>query len=285
MKMRIHLSWLCFCLTLFFVLPFLSQEKLYAGDNDIDFTAKIVDIKATSSTSAKLTVSLFEPPFDTIQTTVLVNSFTRVTAPGDVKFSVSDFTTGQFVEVEGVFTSGGIAATRLEVEAQSESQNEFRLRGTLDNVVLTAGTGIITVGGVNISVQETTQIQLRELGPGLSFLGLSAGTQVDVRGSIQNSQLIATHIETGSKLHQSVDLDFHGTITAMSGNQLTIQIEQKPSIVVTVQLNSQSEVRGALVTGAEVEVKGSMATDFTITAQQIEVAGAAEAEGGIGSPE
>jgi uncharacterized protein DUF5666 len=269
---------LWFLFVLVAILALMSQATVFAGDNKIAFTGKITQIE-TSSTSTKLTVSLLKPPSSNVQVTVLVNGFTELKGPGDVTLPMTSLSSGQFIAVEGVFTSAGIAASQVEVEAEPAVQNEFRIRGTVDSVDTSGGTTSLTIGGVTVSVPSTTQVDMRndnELKTAIT--NLSAGLQVDIEGTIQNGQLVASQIEIGDKLEDNVDLDFHGTVTATNGDKISVQIAKKPSITVDVTITSQTRTQGTIAVGSDVEVQGRMSGDFSIVADKIEVAGAMEDE-------
>lgn len=269
-----------FCLTGFLAMILLLQGTLFAGDNEIEFKGAIVRIDKTSNTALKLTVALSAPTSGGPQTTVLVDDLTWITGSGDIALTVADLVIGQFIEVRGVFTSAGIYARRMEVEAENETKDEFHLRGALQNPVSSNGVTTFTVGGITVLANSSTRIQSRGLGGTLTLADLAPGQPVEVKGILQNGQIIATIIEIGQRLQDRADLEFHGTVTAINGNSVTIEISKQPPITVVVNTTDLSRIEGILMVGVEVEIKAIMGRDFTISVQKIEVAGAPEKEHG-----
>ncbi|MBZ5536645.1 MAG: DUF5666 domain-containing protein [Acidobacteriia bacterium] len=255
-----------------------SQTAVFGSDNEIEFKGRITQIERTSSTARRLTVSLSTPSSGGPQTIVLVDDLTKIVRAGDVERSLDDLSLGQFIEARGIFTSKGIDARRFEIQAENETENEFRMRGEIEDMDLSDGTAKLTIGGSSISVTASAHIRHRgdnhELQPG----DLRSGQPVDVDGFMQNGQLIVTQVEVGQKMEDQAELELHGTITAVNGNILTLEIAKQPSISVAISKTDATRVEGTLLVGADVEIKGMMARDFSIIAQKIEVEGAAEAE-------
>lgn len=273
-------------LAVILMLLLTSQGVLFAGDNEIEFKGKITQIDHTSTTTAKLTVALSVPVAGGPQVAVLVDSQTDITRRGDVTLTLADLNVGQFIEVRGVFTSTGIDARRIEVESEPESVNEFHIRGTLDGVAQSNGSLTLTVGGVAVVANTSTRIRTRGPARLLALVDLAAGQRVDIEGIIENGQLIATDIEIGPKMQELAELEFRGTVTAINGNAISIRIALQPPIEVVVNRTETTRIEGTLSVGVEVEVKATLARDFTIIALKIEVEGAAEAEhhGGNNNP-
>jgi hypothetical protein len=265
-------------LVLILSFAFATQGVLFGSDNEIEFKGRITQIERTSATAAKLTVSLSTPTSGGPQTLVLIDALTKIVKAGDVARSLDDLSVGQFVEVRGIFTSKGIDARRFEVQAENEAENEFRIRGAIDDMSLDSGTAKLTIGGSSLSVNASAHIRNREDGRDLQPGDLSAGQSVDVDGFMQNGQLTVTQVEVGQKMEDQAELEFHGTITAINGDAITIEIAKQPSISVVVNKTGSTRIEGTLASGVEVEIKGMMARDFTIVAQKIEAEGAAEAE-------
>ncbi|MGB7623486.1 MAG: DUF5666 domain-containing protein [Terriglobia bacterium] len=265
-------------LVLILSFAFAIQGVLFGSDNEIEFKGRITQIERSSSTAAKLTVSLSTPSSGGPQTLVLIDALTKIVKAGDVARSLDDLSVGQFVEVRGIFTSKGIDARKFEVQAENEVENEFRIRGAIDDMSLDSGTARLTIGGSSISVDASAHIRNREDGRDLQPGDLSAGQSVDVDGFMQNGQLTVTQVEVGHKMEDQAELEFHGTITAINGDVITIEIAKQPSISVVVNKTGSTRIEGTLAPGVEVEIKGMMARDFTIVAQKIEAEGAAEAE-------
>ncbi|MBZ5554599.1 MAG: DUF5666 domain-containing protein [Acidobacteriia bacterium] len=255
-----------------------SRTVVFGSDNEIEFKGRITQIERTSSTAARLTVSLSTPSSGGPQTVVLVDDMTKIVKAGDVERSLDDLSVGQFIEARGIFTSKGIDARKFEIQAEKEAENEFRIRGEVESMDLSSGTARLSIGGSSISVTASAHIRHRGDNQELRPDDLIAGQPVDVDGFMQNGQLIVTQVEVGQKMEDQAELELHGTITAINGNNLTIEMAKQPSISVVITRTDATRVEGSLSVGVDVEVKGMMARDFSIVAQKIEVEGAVEAE-------
>jgi hypothetical protein len=265
-----------FALILGFTL--VSRTMVFGSDNEIEFKGRISQIERTSSSAARLTVSLSTPSSGGPQTVVLVDDLTKIVRAGDVKRSLDDLSLGQFIEARGIFTSKGIDARKLEIQAENEAENEFRFRGEIESMDLSGDSSRLSIGGSTISVTSSAHIRHRGDDRDLQLGDLSAGQSVDVNGFMQNGQLVVTQVEVGQKMEDRAELEFNGTITAIDGNTLTIEIAKQPSISVAIIKTDATRVEGTLSVGVNVEIKGMMARDFSIVAQKIEAEGAAEAE-------
>lgn len=254
----------------------VSQTLLFAGDNQIEFKGTIKRTDSTSKTAGKLVIALTSPSPGGPEVTVLVDALTRIVGEADITLSFSDLKVGQFLEIRGIFTSTGIAALKIHLEAENEAENEFHIRGTIDTLTVVGDTATLVIGGTTVIANASTRIQRRDGTGGLTLVDLAVGQSVEAEGAIQNGQLVAARIEIGERLMPQAELEFEGTITAINGSVLTVQISKNPPITVPVNITDTTRIEGKLAVGVDIEIKGMMARDFTIVATAIEVAGAEE---------
>ena len=157
---------------------------------------------------------------------------------------------GRVIEVEGQTQPGGW------IEADELHLRFFEQAGEL----MAIDPGFWTVGETRFKISPTTRIDP----------ALKTGDQVLVLvyssdDGLNYAQAILRFPDTlpGKTGFQPFEIEFSGTITAVSGDVLTIDGK-------TVRLTDKADIKGAITSGALVKIHAEVAADGSLTAVEIE---------------
>ena len=121
----------------------------FGKGNDVRFFATVVRIDLTSPTQGAITLRVVA-----LEVPVRITNDTEFEAHGD-SVGLSGLQTGDFVKVSGFFVNSAIVAR--EIEVIDRGSGEFRLRGPITAVRLSASGTIVTVLGVDVLVDTNTR--------------------------------------------------------------------------------------------------------------------------------
>ncbi|MEK7281067.1 MAG: DUF5666 domain-containing protein, partial [Chloroflexota bacterium] len=152
---------------------------------------------------------------------------------------------GAFAEVEGSLqTDGTILAKKIKIEKVEPIELEFEGQ-------ITALTPQLLIGGKTVIRDANTVVEGQ----------LAVGAFAEVEGSLQaNGTILAKRIKVEKV--EGIEVEFEGQVTSLT----PLVIGGK-----TVIKDANTKVEGQLAVGASAEVKGSLQTDGTILAREIEV--------------
>lgn len=230
----------------------LPMNSALATDSDFEFIGTIQTLPDTAGFTGDWTVD-----GRTIHVTVSTN----------LKQSDGQIAVGARVKVEGSRQNdGSINASEIEVKSGSGSGSETKFYGTIEDLPKTAGRlGDWTVSGRTVHVSATTYIKQEE-GP------VAVGARVEVEGiQIEDGSIDAHKIETEDESGNSGSFEFKATIESLPSTIGRIgewSIGGR-KVIVTAATRFKTE-KGPIAVGALVEVKGSLQTDGSVTANEIE---------------
>jgi len=205
---------------------------------------------------------------------VVINAETDIEDAGDAA-ALSGLAVGDFVKISGYYSSVGIVAR--EIQILDDKSGDFRLRGKVSAVVGTQGGVSVKVNGQSVLLDDDSRITRRGHEDRLSPADLPVGTDVDVRGSNRDGQMVARALLVGTRQEDSTRVRFEGVVASTPGSSLMIDTEGGGLAVVL--LSSSTEIRGILTQGTRVEVKGNLNERLEVEAQIIRVENAGDDKG------
>ena len=247
-------------LSLFFLAAF--SDLALAKGTEVRFRGTVTRIDRNSAVSGTVTLRVM-----TLEVPVKVNSDTEIEAGDEI--GLAGLQVGDFVKVDGHFSSAGIVAE--EIEVLDEFVNTFRLRGLISAVRATPSGLVITVLGVDVLMDANTQLEQRGSPGPFPVSSLAIGMSVDVRGTLQNNVLLATRVKVGPRDGDAIEVEFEGKITSLNAGRLLVDTEGGGNAVVL--FNSSTEIQGTLAVGKFVEVEGILNSSLEVVAREIKVDG------------
>ena len=180
-----------------------SKFELKGIVTSVDVANSIVTVKIKSSTDSIKELRLSETPITVSKTATITN--------GDLKDQkIADIPIDSQVHVGGTIAEGKLTGTKIIVQkedANENSQTRFAIGGIVkevgsDKIVVTVSTANKSANSqkgkdLSISVASPTQIEKGDLTIALS--GIKVGDEIQVTGTIQSSEYIASKIEVKVK--------------------------------------------------------------------------------------
>lgn len=231
----------------------------FSKGSDLSFTGLVAAVDQVNSTEGKVTISIHG-----IEFAIIVNGDTEIHSDAD-EIELADISVGDFVKMNSFFSGEGIAAEEIEILDQRSEQ--FRLRGAISAVDTIGDETAITVMGVDIIIDSSTEISVRGSGAEILPADLMAGDLVNVRGGSTNGLLVATALHVG--VREQGDIEIEGVIVEMSEASIKVDINNGASLRAIIDENTS--IGGTLELGAFVEVEGRFNTGLSIIASEIVV--------------
>ena len=202
---------------------------------------------------------------------VQTDAATRFEGDDDAPLAISDFSVGQFVEVEGrLQADGSILAKEVELEdSDHDDENEFEFTGHVQSI--DAASLSIVVEGLAVLTDASTEFE-GDGQPFSSFADLQVGQFVEVDGHLQDDgSIVAKKIELEGEGED--EFEFKGVIQSIDAGA--------PSMVVsglTVHIDAATRLEGDhgaplalsdFIVGQRVKVRGDLQSDGSILAERI----------------
>ncbi len=240
-------------------LAILFAEGALAKGAELKFESLVILVAQTAANEGSITVTIHD-----VQVPVIVNGDTEIEESGE-EVGLADISAGDFIKINAFFADEGLVAD--EVKVLDERTEQFRLRGSISAVDPTGGTNIITLLGVDVTIDGSTRIARRGSDPTLVPGDLMVGDEVNVRGGASNGVLSALRVEVGAREQGNIELE--GEITAVSDTALTISIEGGTNL--SIVIDGDTSIVGSLAVGGFVEVEGRLLSDLSLLAYEIAV--------------
>ncbi|MEA2162326.1 MAG: hypothetical protein QOK37_453 [Thermoanaerobaculia bacterium] len=205
---------------------------------------------------------------------VIALTATTVIRRGDKTIAAADLKAGDRVHVKA--TSANNLNTAVQVVVQGgDDQHPLEVEGT----ITAASTSSITVheaNGADVILMLTVNTIIRKGDTAITAADLRVGDRVEAAAIAQGTVNTALTIHVEVAKAESASLS--GTVSAISGSQLTVHTEHGD---VTVKTDSSTIIRkqgktiavSDIRTGDGVSCSGTVAADSTLLAKQIEVHG------------
>ncbi len=224
-----------------------------SDDSDFEFTGVIETLPATTG---------FIGDWKVGGRTIHVTSATKL------KQSDGQFAVGKTVKVEGVKQNdNSVNAKEIETKSGSNGNNpSFKFYGVIEELPNTTGRiGDWKVSGRVVHVSTTTIIEQRD-GP------LAVGAKVEVEGSQRaDGSVDARKIHTEDESSSSGSFEFYGTIESLPSTTGRIGEWAVSGRKVNVTASTRiKQERGLVAVGVVVEVKGTLKSDGSVDASEIE---------------
>ena len=249
---------LIFALSLF--LAVFGSSMLMAKGSELKFSSVVVSVNQTGSNEGILTVSVRD-----VDVPVTVNGDTEIEESGE-EIDLGGISAGDFVKVNAFFSDAGELVAN-EIAVLDERSEQFRFQGAITATDTAADLSVITLMGVEISLNSSTEITRRGNGDGNSVLptDLVVGDEVNVRGGIADGVLLAARIHVGNREQGIIELE--GVISETTDTGFAINIEGGGSSTVIVDDNTF--VSGEIIVGAFVEVEGQLNAELSVIAFEV----------------
>jgi hypothetical protein len=188
----------------------------------------------------------------------------------DARVEISTVRPGEAITI--TVTVSGARAVVLSI--QRTAADEAELFGTID--AIDAGTRTVSVSGRTVQVSATTVIQRN--GQTAAFEALRIGDQIEAKGTVQGSVLIAVRIEVRIAADPAppaaAEVEFTGVISALDPANRSLVVAGR-----RVLTNGSTLIRrrgdpvgfDALRVGQRVEVKGVAQPDGAVLASRITI--------------
>jgi hypothetical protein len=188
----------------------------------------------------------------------------------DARVEISTVRPGEAITI--TVTVSGARAVVLSI--QRTAADEAELFGTID--AIDAGTRTVSVSGRTVQVSATTVIQRN--GQTAAFEALRIGDQIEAKGTVQGSVLIAVRIEVRIAADPAppaaAEVEFTGVISALDPANRSLVVAGR-----RVLTNGSTLIRrrgdpvgfDALRVGQRVEVKGIAQPDGAVLASRITI--------------
>ncbi len=179
---------------------------------------------------------------------VQIDSKTTYFDPDNGGIAINTITNGQFVELSGFFDGNStLIASRIENKNNAEDniENKVELKGNITG--LNIGSQTFTLKGILV---DASSARLEDFSN-----GLQEGLYVEVEGSFNSTQIIATKVESETfKYGDSDEFEMEGFITRLNGNQF-----QMNGITVDISNVRKMEPRNMrLANNLQIEVEGRL---------------------------
>ncbi|MBI4444459.1 MAG: hypothetical protein HY645_01015 [Acidobacteria bacterium] len=240
------------------VFSLIASSALFGSPAQVEFSATLLSVVKESAQVGRLSMDLGATTLE-----VRVTGLTEILDENNTPLTLAQLESeiGTVLEVEGIFTRGGILADRIKL---AEENDEFVFRGRIAEI--NAAAREIRVMNFVIKVPADTEIKDQEGNP-LSFSDLRVSQFVQVEGLRNGTVFEAREIKIRFHERKSSRIVFEGTITALSGTNLNILIEGVDSVL--VKTTPDTRIHGTLAVGALVRVIGIINGDLTVTAHTI----------------
>jgi hypothetical protein len=259
---RFNASIVVLAVTVILLSLFDTTRGEVLNNKELEFTGTVASVAANGNGVGTLFVQ-----FDDLRLRVIVNASTTVQDQAGADIGMSDLAVGDALKVQGKFSSDGILASQIQVS--TKASNDFQVRGHITAVQRTGADTLISLLGLTVVVNADTSITSD--GATMPALELRSGLLVQAEGTIAGSIWKATAIRVLSGDKQRSVLTFQGTVSAITGGVLQVQVEGVAGGVTIVRLGSNTDVSGELVVGSFVEVRGTLDADFSVAATRIRV--------------
>jgi hypothetical protein len=252
----------CALLALLGLMPFA-----FAKGPAVRFQGKIERVDLITVGQATLLVRLAGKGLPIgLNIPIQTNLGTEIGLGGD-KLGLEELSIGDFVQITGYFSPTGIVAEMVEILDQREGN--FRLRGSIGEVLYVSGHQTISVLGIPIVLDIGTRIDRRGSNATLSADALVTGMFVDVRGTRRNGQLLATRIRVGAREEDPAPVRFNGWVVSSQNGRIAIDVQGGGTAI--VQTDASTTTRGAVTVGSFVEVQGTFNPELDVQARIISV--------------
>ena len=195
------------CVIVFIAISFLlpAEALPHENDNNLVLTGNITNITDSTLTVTWLTINVDS-------NTVIKDSVGNFD-------TLSNFSTGEFVEVKAVLTSDGLfIATELKPEREEDHDNGLEVNANIEEI----DSSSIMVSELQIYVDEYTRIKRGEY-ERIKFDDLNPGDSVEVHAELDSAgYFLANKIEVKTKRYCDQKLEIEGFITALSDSSLTV---------------------------------------------------------------
>ncbi|HSR51731.1 MAG TPA: DUF5666 domain-containing protein [Acidobacteriota bacterium] len=231
-----------------------------AAPSQVEFSATLVRIDSDPTLGDTLIMGVTPEA----ELAVRVTPSTEIRDLQNLPIGVGALETGSVLKIEGIFTDVGILAQEVKV---TDDETQFELRGLIESVDAQART--VSLLGFTLEVSPSAQIRDRAGNP-IPFDDLQAGDRVKAEGVILAASIEAREITLLTGQLAFAEIEFEGRVERIEGDRLFVSI-QGVSGEVPVTVAPSAELRGDIVEGAQVEVKGLLNPDLTVTASRVRV--------------
>ena len=244
---------------LFFLLTFFSSDLLLAKGSELKFNSLVISVSQTGSNEGTLTVSVRD-----VEIPISINGDTEIQGSGE-EIDLEDISAGDFVKVNAFFSDTGLVAN--EIAVLDERSPQFRFRGFITATDTVGDSTVITVMGVDITLDSSTSITRRGSGGGNSVpaVDLLVGDDVNIRGGLTDGLLHAARIHVGTREQGIIELE--GVISDISEAGFTINIEGGGAT--TIVIDDSTSVSGDIIAGAFVEIEGQLTPELSVLAFEV----------------
>ncbi len=245
-----------FLLLLLTAAPGVSAQPAQA---QIEFVATLEAVEPGTGGASVLRMRL-TPDF---AVRVRTSAATEIRDRNDLPLTIDDLAAGDTLKVEGFFLADAILAREIEL---TDAADEFELTGALEEVRPASRT--IVLLGFPIEVPLTAEIEDAG-GQPLQFADLRPGDVVKVEGQAQGGALVARQVKVGAGAPEFARVRFVGTIVEVGPSSILVEMPGAQRVL--VEIEPQTVIRGSLVVGAAVEVRGRLTPSLAVAARLIEV--------------
>jgi hypothetical protein len=254
--------------SLFCIFAGVSSAQVL-NHNEVEFTGTVAHVYPGSEGAGTIDVAVNE----TTVLKVLVGADTDI-ASGESEITINDLADGDFVKVEGKFSSEGVLASSIE-KLTSDTENGFEVRGQITAIEVKDTSVLISIAGIIVTADASMTTSGRP-GTRVNVASLTPGTAVSIEGTISGDTWTATSIHVFSEKGKRKNVvRFEGTIQSIDGSMINVLIDGN-DIPQPVIVSPDTRTCGTLVVGAVVEVKGKLNAELQVEADVICVIGALE---------
>lgn len=201
--------------------------------------------------------------------TITTTATTTFTLNGHTALA-TDVVVGVRVHVKATTSGTSIVATSVEIQ-NTQTTLPMEINGLVSGLSGTAASFQFDIGSRHITGDTTTKFDGQK-----TFSSLSNGSRVEVKGTLQNGSIAASqiHVEAadngdGSGSDHNNQAEASGTVSAAAGTCPAIQFMLGTTKVTTTASTEFDLACTSVINGAKVEVKGTRATDGSITATRV----------------
>lgn len=240
-------------------LAVFSSSMVMAKGSELKFNSLVVSVSQTGDNEGVVTVSIRDADVP-----VIVNIDTEIEESGE-EINLAGISAGDFVQVSAFFADEGLVAD--EIEILDERSQQFRLRGSITATDTVGDSTVITVMGVEVTLDSSTAITRRGSGNGNAVLPteLVVGDEVNVRGGLADGALRGERIHVGNREQGIIELE--GEISAITESGFTLNIEGGGSTDIIV--DDSTAVRGDIAVDAFVEIEGQLNSNLSVIAFEV----------------
>ena len=246
---RTHLRSMLLSLAFFALMSLVSPASASASGSDIRFLAAVAGVVQTSETEGFVIVRL-----QTFNVPIIVNGDTEIELSGD-EVGLEGLTAGAFIKLSGFFSPDGITAE--EIDILDAFEGPFRLRGRISAAGPVSGGTLITLLGVDLLVNEDTDIERRGPDGGITADDLAEGMAADASGIFDGTQLVATRLKIGSRESEAILVEFEGRVVSIDGTTVLVDTDGGGYLAIVI-LTDSTTIIGELAVNKFVEIKGTL---------------------------